>query len=252
MKKLISFIVLLSCCFQAFSFDAASSYSKANKLYQESKFEEAAKTYEAVLLSGNESAELYFNLGNAYFKQSKFPQAILNFERALRLAPGDEDIRFNIQVANLRIVDKIEPMPEIFYNRWINDLKSLFSADGWGRSSIYFLLLSIAAGIFYSLSEGLGIIRKISFYLASFALAISLLALAFGYNEYQQIKEAKSAIVFTPTLHVKSSPNENGTNIFVVHEGTKVELQDRVNNWVKIRLADGNIGWVPEHHVVVI
>lgn len=252
MKKLISLTILIILSLHAFSFDAVQSFSKANNLYQQSKFMEASKAYEAILLSGHESAELYFNLGNAYFKQSKFPQAILNYERALRLSPGDEDIRFNIQVANLRIVDKIEPMPEIFYNRWINQAKSMFSADGWGRTSVYFLLLAIAAGVFYSLGQGLGSIRKISFYFAVMALAISILAICFGYQEFQQIKEAKSAIVFTPTLNVKSSPNENGNNIFVVHEGTKVELLDRVSNWVKIRLADGNIGWIQESHVVVI
>ena len=252
MKKIVVSILFLFCLVRVNAADPGVEFSKGNELYQKGKYEDAAKIFEAILLSGNESEEVYYNLGNAYYKQNKLPQAILNYERALRLAPGNDDIRFNIRVTNARIVDKIEPMPEIFYVRWAKGLKALFSSDGWGRTSILLLLMAIAAGIFYLLSDGLGSVRKLGLYFSILALVGCLISLAFGYNEFQQLKEAKAAIVFVPTLNVKSSPSENGTNIFVVHEGTKVELEDRVGNWVKIRLADGNLGWVPEVDVVVI
>jgi len=252
MKKIITSIFLLLIAMLGNAINPGVEFSKGNELYQKGKFEESAKIFESILLSGNESEEIYYNLGNAYFKQNKLPQAILNYERALRLSPGDDDIRFNIRVTNARIIDKIEPMPEIFYVRWVKGLKAYFSSDGWGRMSILMALLAFAAGIVFAMADVLSNLRKFGLYVSVIASLGSLISLAFGYSEFLQLNEAKTAIVFVPTLNVKSSPSENGTNIFVVHEGTKIELEDRVGNWVKIRLADGNLGWVPEANVVVI
>ncbi len=231
--------------------DSVSDFSKANELYKKGKYTEAEKVYEAILLSGNESADVYFNLGNSFFKQNKLPQAVLNFERAARLSPGDDDIQFNIKVANSRIVDKIELLPEIFYSRWMKSLKNLYSADDWAMVSIVLLVLAIIAGVIYFLTAN-EVLQKIGFYLAVVFTIGVCFALGFGYNQFTQLKEAKAAIIFTPTLNVKSSPSENGTNIFVIHEGTKVSLEDRVGTWVKIQLNDGNIGWVEEGSLVVI
>ena len=229
----------------------AADYLKANELYKAGKFAEAAKKYEAVLLSGNEAAEVYFNLGNAFFKQKNMPQAILNYERAARLSPGDADIQFNIRIANARIVDKIEVMPEIFYSRWASELRNTFSADGWAKVSILFAVIALLSSIIYLLTRN-DVAQRTAFFVSVLSIIILISALAFGYSQFNQLQEAKTAIIFTPTLNVKSSPSENGTNIFVVHEGTKVNLEDRVGTWVKIRLNDGNIGWVEEGSLVVI
>jgi tetratricopeptide (TPR) repeat protein len=248
MKIIPFFFLFLSCTAYA---QPSIEFSKANDLYKGGKYAEAEKLYESILLSGNESADVYFNLGNSFFKQSKISQAILNYERAARLAPGDADIQFNIKVANSRIVDKIELMPDIFYSRWGREIKNIFSADEWATASIILVLMAIVFGAIAFVFQQ-GFVPQLAKYLAIFSTLFLCFSLGFGYYQFTKLKDAESAIIFTPTLNVKSSPTENGTNIFVIHEGLKVDLEDRVGTWVKIRLENGNIGWAQESSLVVI
>lgn len=230
---------------------ANDDFKKANELYSKSNYSEAAALYENILLTGHEASSVYYNLGNAYFKQNKLPQAILNYERAKLLSPSDEDIRFNISVANSRIIDRIDEMPEIFYSAWLRQLQQLCSADGWAWVSIFslgFLGFSLLANLFVGESKVGGLLKPISYV----SVIIFFLSVYMGNSQLNERKEANYAIIFTPTINVKSSPVSNGTAIFVVHEGTKVRLEDRVGEWVKIRLADGNQGWIEEQHLMVI
>ncbi|HTX89094.1 MAG TPA: tetratricopeptide repeat protein [Bacteroidales bacterium] len=222
--------------------------AEANKAYSEGQYEKAAGLYREVLQAGYEAPDLYYNLGNACYKMNDLPSAILNYERAKRLDPGNEDIEFNLQLANTKIADKIEPLPVLFYKRWFGSLVKLMAADAWARVSIIALVAALLFGLIYFLSRML-LLRKIGFWGAVILLLLSLSSILFAWQNYQGIRNTQSAIVFAPTVTVKSSPDENSVELFVLHEGTKVELIDHIGTWYEIRIANGSVGWLPLNSV---
>jgi tetratricopeptide (TPR) repeat protein len=217
---------------------------KANKAYSQGLFAEAAGLYTKVAESGYTSPELCYNLGNAWFKQNDMAKAILWYERALRLDPGNEDIRFNLKVANSKISDKIEPLPELFYKRWYNGVVLWLAADAWAWLSIVMLAFALALGALYLVSRIL-ILRKIGFWMGLTVLALALFSLLFAWSGHRMANNATEAVIFSPTLTVKSSPDEKSTDLFVLHEGTRVRIQDQIGTWYEIRIASGSVGWVP-------
>jgi tetratricopeptide (TPR) repeat protein len=217
---------------------------KANKAYSEGLFSEAAGLYAKVAASGYTSAELCYNMGNACYKMNDMARAILWYERARRLDPGNEDIDFNLKVANNKIADKIEPLPELFYKRWYSSLVLWFPTDTWAVAAILFLIVALALGSLYIVSQVL-ILRKIGFWLGLGLLALSFAGLLFAWSGHNMATNTREAIIFSPTLTVKSSPDEKSTDLFVLHEGTKVVIQDKIGTWFEIRLANGSVGWVP-------
>ena len=129
--------------------EAAQTFEQANQLYLQAKYPDAIAQYEKILQSGFESGELYFNLGNAYYKSGSIQKAILNYERARQLLPRDEDVQFNLQLANLQVVDKIDAVPRLFVFRWADSMLALFSLSTMGWIVYSFFLLTLAAfGIF--------------------------------------------------------------------------------------------------------
>jgi len=219
-------------------------FLKANKAYSEGAFTTAAELYQKVVAFGYESPELYYNLGNSYFKLNDFAGAILWYERAKRIDPGNEDIHFNLKVANNKIADKIEPLPELFYKRWYNNIVQLFSVDAWAISGIVLLVFALGLGSVYLVSRAL-IFRKIGFWAGNILLILALLSFLFTWSGYLALRSTNQAIVFSPTITVKSSPDEKSTDLFVVHEGTKVRLLDNISGWYEIKIANGSVGWLP-------
>ncbi len=217
---------------------------KANKAYSEGAFTTAAELYQKVIASGYESPELYYNLGNSYFKLNEFASAILWYERAKRIDPGNEDINFNLNVANNKIADKIEPLPELLHKRWYFAMVRLFSIDAWAITGIVLLILALNCGSVYLISRVL-LLRKIGFWTGFIILFIALISILFAWSGYTTLKSTNEAIVFTPTITVKSSPDEKSTDLFVVHEGTKVRLLDNISGWYEIKIANGSVGWLP-------
>ncbi len=216
---------------------------EANKVYNEGSFEQATELYETVIQNGYESAEVYYNLGNAFFKQNKIAAAILNYEKAKKLEPNDENINFNLKIANSRIVDKIETVPELFYMQWWNSLIYALTVDQWGMlSTATFILLLVMALIF--LLWRLVWLKKLSFWFGVLFLISSISTYALANQKFNSFKKDYEAIVFTPTVTVKSSPTESSIDLFVIHEGTKVELTDNVAEWYEIIIANGSVGWV--------
>lgn len=246
-KLLFAASLMLSISLSAYSAEdprikAETIIRQANLKYSEGYFNHALELYYEAINLGVESAELYYNTGNTYFKLGKYPQAIINYERALRLQPGDENTRFNLQLANLRIVDKIEPLPEMFYLRWWRALINMNHADVWGRWAIILLAGSLLTAVLYLISMR-KLIKQTAFYSSLLMFFISIMFLVLAYSSHYHRIKRNEAIVIKPSLTVKSAPNENSTDLFVIHEGTKVLITDQLGEWKEIRIANGNRGW---------
>jgi tetratricopeptide (TPR) repeat protein len=223
-----------------------SLFELANEKYSEGLYEEAIESYENILSSGYSSAALYYNLGNAYYKQNNVTKAILNYERALLLSPGDEDIKYNLDIANQLVTDKIDALPEFFLIRWIRQVRTSLSPGNWGIFSITgFAMAGIFFLLFYFLRKRA--LRRLFFILSFLAVFLSGTTLFFGIKQNRELVERNTAIVVSPTVKGKSSPDEGGTDLFVLHEGVKVWITDKLNAWIEIKLADGNKAWVPEN-----
>ncbi len=225
--------------------------ARADSAYNLGDFSRSAELYKKVADGGVESPELYYNLGNAYFKLNDYPNAILWYERAKKLNPGGGDVIFNLNVANTKISDKIEPVPEMFYKRWYRGVVQAMPADRWGTLSILLLTTGLAGLIIFLITRYLWL-RKAGFWIGVVFIAFSLLALLFGSSGNRFRNSSDEAIVFDPTVTVKSSPDDNSTDIFVIHEGTKVTILDRIGDWYEIRIANGSVGWLPGNSFVRI
>jgi hypothetical protein len=217
---------------------------QANEAYSAGQYEKASDLYQKVVKEGYSSPELFYNLGNAYFKMNDLPHAILWYERARRLDPGNEDINFNLNVANSRISDKIEAVPELFYKRWFHSLTDLYPANSWAWYTVAAFLLSLASLCVYVVSRNL-VFRKAGFWSGLVLFAGTLFLLWISWAAYSQVRSLREAILFTPTVTVKSSPDEKSVDLFVLHEGTKVQILDQIGDWYEIRIANGSVGWLP-------
>jgi len=243
MKHSVLILGLLFLSATLFASGEQITIQKANRAYSTGSYTEAADLYRKVIASGYEAADLYYNLGNTCFKMNDLPSAILWYERARRLDPGNEDIDFNLKVTNSRIADQIEPLPELFYKRWIRALISLFPADSWATAGVVFFILALGFGSLYLLSRVL-VLRKIGFWIGSVVLLFSFLFLIFAWSGHTYVKRANEAIIFTPTVTIKSSPDDKSIDLFVLHEGTKVQIKDQIGSWLEIRIANGSVGWI--------
>ena len=241
MKRL--FNTILAILFATTLFAQADLLQKANGHYAKDEFKQAIDVYNQLLMTNLESPEVYFNLGNAYYKTKQFPQSILNYERAKLLSPDDEDIDFNLQVANQHVVDSIQELPGIFIVRWWNTLVNSQTTDSWAFISIIsFLLFLTLAGLYFFARSG--DTRRVAFWSASFLIVISLSTWSFAAKQKSRLVNHTYAIIIQPTVTVKSSPSEKGTNLFVIHEGLKVKITDKLGDWLEVRLANGNKGWL--------
>jgi tetratricopeptide (TPR) repeat protein len=224
---------------------------QANQYYANRQFDQAIPLYESLLSQYGPSFIVYYNLGNAYFKNNELAKAILNYERALRIKPMDQDTRFNLQVCQARTVDKIDSVGVFLVTRWFRALGDLLSSNHWALVSLisFTLLIGFLFAYFFSRTAWL---KKTGFYVSLLLLILSILSLVYASRKYQEIVHPDQAILMDPTVTVKSSPDENGTDLFTLHEGTKVTLRNEVGNWKEIVLQDGNVGWVPASSLEII
>lgn len=225
--------------------------ARADSAYNAGDFARSAELYKKVTAGGMESPELYYNLGNAYFKLEDYPSAILWYERAKKLNPSGGDITFNLNVANTKISDKIEPIPEMFYRRWYRGVVQLMPADRWGTLSILLLTAGLSGLMLFLITRFLWL-RKTGFWTGVVFIVLSLIALLFASSGNHFRNSSAEAVVFDPTVTVKSSPDDNSTDIFVIHEGTKVTVLDRIGDWYEIKIANGSVGWLPGNSIVRI
>ena len=223
---------------------AAESYSKG-------RYVEAADWYELILQKHGVSDKIYYNLGNAYFKCDRLAPAILNYERALRLNPSDADARFNLEMCQVRIVDKIDPIGMFLITRWYHSLGHLFNSNGWAYVSILFFLLFIG-GLFAYFFARRRWLKKSGFFMGILFLLISGLSLVYSAQSKHLLTNPNEAILFTFSVTVKSSPDKSGTDLFVLHEGTKMRIRGVLGDWSEIELEDGNVGWLLSKDIQII
>ncbi len=252
MRSSVFILLFLASFFSsANSAPQVGALDSANQLYRKGDYSLAAEKYESVLQKGFRSASVYYNLGNAYYRTGKLGYAILNYERAYKLAPSDEDIRHNLEVGRARITDKEDALPQFFLFNWWESLQSLFTADGWTIVTYVFylvLLLSVAAiFVFTSVS-----IRRYSLYISLLAGVLFLISAVNLFAKFSYSANQTYAVVLTPSVSVRSAPEEKGTESFIIHEGLKVRMEDTLEGWFRIRLKDGNSGWVKKNTVAEI
>ena len=252
-RKFILCAIVLLClgASAAVAQDASALFDQGNRLYLEQKYPEAITAYESVLKAGLENGPLYFNLGNAYFRSGRLADAILAYERAHKLMPNDEDVAFNLHYANVRIVDKIEPVPQLFIYRWADSLLNLF-APQTQRALVYGSFLMALASFIWLLYARSFNMRRLALLAGIVTAAFCILSAVFyGINSYRA-SSTVYAIVISDVSNIKSAPDQKSSDVFVLHTGVKVQVMDSVNGWSKIRLADGKIGWIPEREVATI
>lgn len=249
MKKIVFFLLVQFLVLGAYAQDAA--IKEAESAYAKEDYSKAIELYEGLLKSNGESAAIYYNLGNAYYKSGKTAPAILNYERALLLEPGDSDIRFNLQMARQKSVDKIEPVGEFFLSKWFRAIQNMASIDTWAKVGIVSFLFLIGCLTLFFFSKWIRL-KKIGFYLGILFLLLVIFSNVFAKHQKDELVNRTGAIVFSPTVTVKSSPDASGTDLFILHEGTKVSVKSTLGQWSEIELEDGNIGWMPSKDIEII
>ena len=229
----------------------AVTKAQADSAYQQEQYQQAAKMYEQLLKRG-ESADLYYNLGNAYYRMDDITHAVLAYERALLLSPGDADVRFNLQMARSKTIDKIVPESEMFFVTWYRSLVRLMSVDAWARTALVSLLVAMLLALVYLFAQRIWL-RKVGFFGGILFLVVFVAANVFGFQQQHSLLHRTGAIVIRSAVSVKSTPSQNGTDLFILHEGTRVNIiDDSMRGWREIRVADGKSGWVEIKEIEMI
>ena len=225
--------------------------AEGDSAYMRNDYISAIQIYEALLNRG-EAADIYYNLGNSYYKAGDIAKAILNYERALLLQPGNGDIRANLEIARSKTVDKVEPVPEIFFVSWTKSLINSMSVDSWAVCGVVCFILLIVSLYLFIFSKQI-VLKKAGFISSIVFLAVTILANVFANQQKDELTNRNSAIVINPSVTVRSTPSESGTSLFILHEGHKVGVKDgSMKDWKEIRLEDGKVGWVPASAIEII
>jgi len=251
-KYFLALMVFSSIAYNAVSQESSTDkFDQGVNFFSSGSYQEALQVWTDIYNTGYRSANLNYNIGNAYFKLNKIPYAILFYERAYLLNPADENINYNLQIARTLIVDKFQEIPQLFFVKWY-DFTSLFlSTNSWANISIASFVLFLLLMSLYIYSSRYRQ-KVIGFWFAVLFLIITLSSLSFTFRNKSLVYDSHKAIIFSPLVNGKSSPDNSGTDLFLLHEGTKVSIEDKVGEWYEIRLSDGNKGWVPANCLDII
>lgn len=255
MKKAIIGALLVLLPFIGFSQAASPKVSdlweSAGELYSKGNFSEALAQYQEIEKSGYTSEPLLYNIANCYFKERQWGKSILYYERALKLNPGSNDTQNNLMLAKEFAIDKIEELPEFILRTWIRDVNYMLSSNEWTYISLLFFALTalLLLNFRYGPSSA---VRKISFFASMFSLLVGIILTLFAWSQRSSYNKRDTAIVMMPVSTVRSSPDGSGNTLFILHEGTKVEMIEQLGGWKRIELADGRQGWIPAGDLEVI
>ena len=229
-----------------------SLWNSANASYVEGRWADAVSDYEKIADMGLESAALYCNTGDAWFKDGNVPMAILYYERALNIDPSYSDARYNLELLNSAVQDRIDPVPELILKAWARKVCWMMDSDSWAVCFLVLLAFSLALMLVFVLAPTAGW-RRTGFFTGIAVLLLAVASLAFSIWQKNDYMNAEDAIIMRPVTSVKSSPSsESSTDLFILHEGTKVKVLDTVGKWNNIELADGRQGWIPSDDIEII
>ena len=246
-KQLILLLFFIALVLGSEAKDNEYYYSLAlqgNEQYADGNYDSALTLYSTVVNSDFASANLFYNLGSTYFKLNQLAPSIYYLEKAQKLAPFDKDIAFNLSMANDQISDRIKDVPTPILGKSAAFIRNLLSIDAWAVLGTLSFLLFISLIGFYLLSNSISL-KKMAFFLSIGFLLATIGTLTLGFSALNYVQSENQAIVFSGSLSVKSEPKQSSSNLFIVHEGTRVSVLEEVNNWVRISLPDGNEGWAP-------
>lgn len=226
--------------------------AQADSAYAKGDYVSAIELYESILANQGESAAIYYNLGNSYYKNKDIAHSILNYERAYLLSPGDSDIRFNLEMARNDTVDKIDSINQLFLMSWITSLRNSLSADGWAGGAIISFIIFLLALSLYIFGKQL-VLKKLGLLFAGLCLIITIVANIFASQQKSLLINRQTAIIMSPSVTAKSTPDAGGTDLFILHEGHKILVKDAtMKDWCEIQLEDGSIGWIPRDVIEII
>ena len=248
-KKQLSSSILLCIVILAVSTPATAITKKnADDEYKKGNYQQAIRDYEELLKKGP-CVELYYNLGNAYYRTDNITRAVLNYERALLMSPGDEDIRFNLQMAKSKTIDKITPKSEMFFITWYKSLINITSVDGWAHTAIISIAMALILILLYLFGKKTSF-RKIGFYSASFFVVLFIISNVFAYEQRRILTQRTGAIITSTSAALKKTPVPNSEYNTIVHEGSRVEIiDDTMKDWKFVKLEDGREGWIQSSQI---
>jgi tetratricopeptide (TPR) repeat protein len=226
--------------------DVEKIFEEANELFKSNEFSTAIEKYESIEMQGFRSPELYYNLGNAYYKINKPGKAILNYERALLISTAESrsDIKYNLELARKSLTDEIEILPQFFLKRWKNNLRQLASSDAW--SILALLLFWIGVGGFVVWLKATSRQQKKIGFVAGVAIFIlSTIPFYLAKDSSRMERSSSLAVIMATEVNLRSAPDEVSNSVFLLHEGTSVELLDQIGEWYKVKLLNGEQGWLP-------
>lgn len=247
MKNLIFRILLLTISFVSAQ-DSQTNFTEGNKEYQAEEYAKAIKVYEQILETGMESSELYFNLGNAYYKINKMADAIYYYEKSLQLNPENNDATLNLAYANRSIIDSIKEVPKSVFQKFNDTILSVLSYDNWSKVAV---TLSLLGGLFWMIFffSTHPALKKLYFTVSLFLTFSCCISLVVTIQQYQRTKNTVFAIVFAEEVSITDAPTKNALEVFVLHSGTKLKVLDKDGAWQKIRISDGQIGWIDQKFI---
>ena len=247
----LMFVISLSSFLFPLPANASVTKAEADSAYAQEHYQKAVHLYEELLKQGV-SAELYYNLGNSYYRMDNMTQAVLNYERAHLLSPGDKDIRLNLQMARSKTIDKVTPESEMFFVTWYRALVNMTSVDGWAYIALASLLAAIVLALMYLFAASIPL-RKVGFFGAAAFVVLFVVSNLFAWQQRRALTHRTTAIIIQSAVPVKSTPAKNGTDLFILHEGTKVTITDgSMRDWKEIKMADGKEGWLETKQIEMI
>jgi tetratricopeptide (TPR) repeat protein len=252
MKKIVIFLILLFVAVGAQAQESQKAlWMKANNDYLQAAYPEALAEYLKIEEMGYSSASLYYNIGNTYFKLNNIARSVLYYERALKLDPSDDDIANNLALAKEYTLDRIEEVPDFIVKTWLRDINYSVSSDGWSYISLVLFALAALLLLYFRFGPGHRT-RKVSFFAAMAAILLALGAFSFAWTQRRSFVMKDTALIMKPVSTVRSSPDNSGNTLFILHEGTKVKILEKLGEWTRIELADGRQGWLISIDVEVI
>lgn len=246
MKKFFYLFLFIST--SVFAADVSNPFADGNNYYNSGKYEAAITSYESVLASGQQSAELYFNLGNSYYKLHKVAPAIYNFEKALQLNPNDPEIQTNLEFAQKMAIDDIKVIPKVGFDKLLADFTSSYHYNTWAWIAVAFgfIFLCFFIGYYFSPTA----FKKRIYFTGMFVVLLLIItAVSSGIFEKNRLETEKSAIIFAETASLKGEPKASSQETMLLHEGTKVFILESNANWRKVQLTDETTGWISDEAI---